>query len=182
MDRKGDWLQTYTGVAYWPLDPREDEVRIEDIAHALSQLCRYTGHCRRFYSVAEHSVHVSRLVPPEHALTGLLHDATEAYINDLNRPLKYQIPQYRQIEDINWRVLATKFGLPAEMPKEVKDADGAMLWAERRQLFLMEPPHSWGMGVSEPNPYPALGHLGLDPTDARYFFIERFVELTKVRA
>lgn len=176
-ERKGDWLQTYTGVAYWPLDPRADEVRIEDIAHALSQLCRYTGHCKRFYSVAEHSIHVSRLVPPEHALTGLLHDATEAYINDLNRPLKYQLPQYRQVEDINWLVMAEKFGLPVEMPPCVKQADGAMLWAERRALFMTDAPLAWGMGVPEPNPYPELGYIGWSPEVAKFVFLRRFAEL-----
>jgi hypothetical protein len=179
-ERKGDWLQTYTGLAYWPLDPRADEVRIEDIAHALSQLCRYTGHCKRFYSVAEHSVHVSRLVPPEHALTGLLHDATEAYINDLNRPLKYQLPEYRRVEDTNWRVIAEKFGLPFVMPRAVKDVDGTMLWAERRELFHGDAPRAWGMGVPEPNPYPELGAIGLPPTTAKWHFLARYRELTKV--
>ena len=66
--RKGDWMQTYTGRQFWPIDPRANEVHIEDIAHALSMMCRYNGHCRTFYSVAEHSVLVSQHVPPEHAL------------------------------------------------------------------------------------------------------------------
>src|SRR5258708_302056 len=87
-DRRGNWMQTYTGRAYWPADPRAEDVCIEDIAHALSLLCRYTGHCKRFYSVAEHSILISQVVPPEYAFFGLMHDAQEAYINDLARPIK----------------------------------------------------------------------------------------------
>ena len=77
--RNGDWLQTFTGKAFFPLDPRPEEMDIFDIAHALSNLCRYGGHCNKFYSVAEHSVLVSilcRLYYGEQvALQGLLHDA-----------------------------------------------------------------------------------------------------------
>lgn len=69
-DRRGDWIQTFTGRRFWPLDPRPEDVCIEDIAHALSLKCRFGGHCTRFYSVAEHSVHVSNYVPAEFALWG----------------------------------------------------------------------------------------------------------------
>lgn len=85
--RRGDWMMTYSGRAFWPLDPRADEIDPLDIAHALSMLCRYGGHVRRFYSVAEHCVLMSHAVAPEHALWALLHDATEAYMVDLPRPI-----------------------------------------------------------------------------------------------
>ncbi len=75
--RIGNWLQTYSGIAYWPLDPRPEEVTIEDIAHHLSLICRFGGAVRRFYSVVEYSVLVSRVGPPVYALQCLLHDATE---------------------------------------------------------------------------------------------------------
>ena len=81
--RNGSWLQTYTGIQFWPLDPRPEEIDIQDIAHALSLLCRFNGHCQRFYSVAEHSVHVSTILAPEFGLWGLLHDAAEAYLSDI---------------------------------------------------------------------------------------------------
>src|SRR5262245_27549306 len=102
--RIGDWMQTISGRKFWPLDPRPEEVCIEDIGHALSLVCRFGGHCHTFYSVAEHSVRVSLLAEDmakssAHwtdenirmiALSGLLHDAAEAYIGDMVRPLKRQ--------------------------------------------------------------------------------------------
>src|SRR5271165_7548492 len=87
-NRKGDWIQTYTGRVMYPLDPRPEEINIIDIAHALSNLCRFTGHVRTFYSVAEHSVRVSQHCDPKDALWGLLHDASEAYLADMSRPMK----------------------------------------------------------------------------------------------
>jgi uncharacterized protein len=86
--RTGDWIQTYTGKQFWPLSPLPEDIVIEDIAHALSMQCRFGGHVRTFYSVAQHSVHVSLLVEPQYALWGLLHDAAEAYLVDLPRPIK----------------------------------------------------------------------------------------------
>ena len=98
--RKGDWIQTFTGRAFYVLDPRPEDVDIEDIAHALSMQCRFAGHCREFYSVAQHSVTASWLVPPEDALWGLLHDAAEAYVVDLPRPIKraWQLESYGIID------------------------------------------------------------------------------------
>ena len=136
-----DWMQTYSGVQYFPARPEVSKVRIVDIAHHLSMLCRYTGACRRFESVAEHSVLVSQVVPPEHAFAGLMHDATEAYVNDLNRPLKHSwlLWGYRRIEARNWAVIAEKFGLPVVLPQCVHDADIAVLRAEQNALMLPLP-------------------------------------------
>lgn len=86
-----DWIQTYTGKKFFPLHPHQNEYVIEDIAHALSMKCRFAGHCNAFYSVAEHSVKVSRIVAPESQLWGLLHDAAEAYLPDVCQPIKSQI-------------------------------------------------------------------------------------------
>lgn len=140
--RAGDWIQMNSGIAFWPLDPRADEVRIEDIAHSLSLLCRFGGHCRRFYSVAEHSVHVARQVSREAALWGLLHDASEAYVCDLPRPLKRMLPGYSMIEKRVHLAIAEHFGLSPEIPAEVKTADEAMLLAEADQLMAV-PPMPW---------------------------------------
>lgn len=96
--RSGDWIQTATGGQFWPMDPQPDEIDINDIAHALAMLCRFGGHCLRFYSVAEHSVLLSHAVPPEHALWALLHDATEGYLVDMPRPIKAFLPGYKEAE------------------------------------------------------------------------------------
>jgi hypothetical protein len=138
-ERKGDWIQTYTGRQFWPLDPRPGEVAIEDIAHALSQLCRYGGHTTRFYSVAEHSVHLSRFVPRADALAALLHDAAEAYLVDVPRPIKASLSEYRTIESGIMAAIGRRFGLPLEMPASVEAADYAILTDERAQVMAPAP-------------------------------------------
>lgn len=140
--RKGDWLQTYSGVAFWPFDPRPDEVYITDIAHALSMLCRYGGHCRKFYSVAEHCVHVANLCSSENKKWGLLHDATEAYLVDLPRPIKWHLPEYKVIEAEIEKVIATRFNLSLPVPQEVKQIDDGILACERDQIMCI-PPYDW---------------------------------------
>jgi uncharacterized protein len=91
MDRFGDWIITSTGRQFWPLDPHPDDVRVEDIAHALAKLCRWTGHCDQHVSVAQHArivAHTVSLTHPELELAALHHDSAEAYIGDIARPLK----------------------------------------------------------------------------------------------
>lgn len=132
---RGDWMQTYSGRRFYPLDPRPSEIEPEDIAHALSMLCRYAGHVDRFYSVAEHCLLMSGAVAPEHALAALLHDATEAYVVDVPRPLKRYLPEYRGIEDRVWGAIAIRFGLDLEVPAEVKEADTRILLTERDALM-----------------------------------------------
>ncbi|GJE54533.1 hypothetical protein [Methylobacterium thuringiense] len=135
-ERRGDWMQTYTGRRFWPLDPRPEDVAIEDIAHALSLQTRYGGHCLRFYSVAEHSVLLARSATRENALWLLLHDGAEAYLNDMVRPLKRHMPEYRAAEDrVAWAIYE-RFGLdPANEPREVKDLDNRILMDERAQIM-----------------------------------------------
>lgn len=112
------------------------DIQIEDIAASTAKLCRFTGHCKAFYSVAQHSVLVSKIVPPEYALAGLLHDATEAYINDLSRPLKLIVPQYGEFEHTRlWPVIAARFDLPDVLPPCIKEADNIALVTEKRDLM-----------------------------------------------
>lgn len=131
--RKGNWMQTLKGNKFWPLDPRPEDFDIEEIAVPLGRACRYTGHCLRFYSVAEHSVLMSYLVPPELALTALMHDAPEAYLQDIARPVKPALSNYAEIEGGIWRAMATWLGMPEVLPDVIKHMDNAMLLAEREQ-------------------------------------------------
>lgn len=133
--RIGDWIQTFTGKCFYPLNPRPEDICIEDIAHNLSNLCRFGGSCTSFYSVAEHSYHVSTIVPKEHALCALLHDAPEAYILDVPTPLKKYLTNYQEMEDRIWKVISEVFQLPLELPKEVKEADYAVLLTEKACLM-----------------------------------------------
>lgn len=175
--RKGDWIQTFTGRKFWPIDPRAEEVNIDDIAHALSMLCRYSGHCLRFYSVAEHSVHVAQWLfdngyPYETILAGLLHDATEAYVADVPRPLKQSLPTYKDAESRVWGAIAARYGLDAELPAEVHEADNRILADEIQQNLK---PMEWHANHDDP--------LGVElqfwtPAQAEHEFIKffRFLE------
>lgn len=170
-----DWIQTYTGRKFYPLNPSADDISILDIAHALSMKCRYNGHCERFYSVAEHSFHVSHQVPQEHAMWGLLHDAAEAYLPDVPRPIKPHLPGFRELEASIMvcvvRCFAPYLGGLSE-PESVKRADTAILADEMAQL-MGEPPAPWNL------PEPPLGvtlHC-LTPEHAENAFLRRFAEL-----
>lgn len=169
----GDWIETYTGVQFWPLDPRPDDIRIADIAHALANQCRFTGHCAQFYSVAEHCVRVSNAVPRQHALWGLLHDAAETYLVDLARPLK-RLPEfavYREIEARIMHAVCTRFGLPAEEPAEVRHFDAVLLATEARDLMPRR--HPWE-ALPEPLPEPICPWTA-ETAEAR--FREQFIDL-----
>lgn len=137
-----NWAQTYTARAIWPAHPRKDEVNIHDIAHALALSCRWTGHVRRHYSVAQHSVLVSHLVPLRHALAALLHDASEAYVSDIARPVKPEIKGYDDVEERLLRTILRRYGLGGQLPKSVKYADNIMLFTEHRDL-LRAAPRPW---------------------------------------
>lgn len=174
------FITTYTGRRFYPLDPQPSDVCIEDIAHALAMICRFNGHVREFYSVAEHSVHVSRIVPPEYALAGLLHDASEAYIADVSRPVKHTevMREYRRIETWLQMVVLDVFNAgfsPCDDPSAdyIDTADVAMLALEARSLLPYDP---W----MDELPEPAKVELGLwSPREAEAVFLARYYELTE---
>lgn len=139
---RGDWMQLYSGERFYPLDPRPEDITSEDVAHALSNICRYAGHVDRFYSVAEHCVKMSEVVDPEHALAALLHDATEAYVVDVPRPLKRYLPDYQAIENRVWRAITLKYGLDMTLPAQVKEFDTRILLNERDEL-MSRTRYSW---------------------------------------
>lgn len=171
MQRIGDWIQTYTGKRFYPLDPREDDIDIRDIAHALSMQCRYAGHCDRFYSVAEHSVLLSEFCEAGGRMAArwaLLHDASEAYIVDVPRPLKPYLINYKGIEAALMEVIARRFGLYSAMPDEVKRADDRILADEVAQNLG---PLKW-----DTQPGPRLGvtlHFW-SPAEAERAFLARY--------
>jgi hypothetical protein len=171
---RGDWMQTYSGRRFYPLDPRAEELADLDIAHALSLLCRYGGHVERFYSVAEHCVLMSEAVAPEHALAALLHDATEAYVVDVPRPLKAVLLDYRPIEERLWRVIAGRYGISATLPAEVVEADNRILLTER--TALMPRAERW----SQDDEYEPLRVriTGWPPQEAEQAYKRRLLELT----
>jgi len=145
------------------------------IAHALSNICRFTGHCRAFYSVAEHSVHVSRIVPRDMALIGLLHDAPEAFVGDVAKPLKELLPDYRRIEARIEEAVFAHFGLPLPLPDPVKAADRAMLRAEQAQA--MNSNDAWHHTHGE-RPAPIRLRFW-EPDEAYRQFVWRFNELSQ---
>ena len=132
------YLSTYTGKKFFPFDPRPEQICIEHIAHGLSMLCRFSGQCPYFYSVAEHSIYLVHFLPDNLQLEGLLHDASEAYLADLPRPVKAGLPEYKAIEARVERVIAEKLGLPFPMAPEVKAADQALLKHEVFSFFGAE--------------------------------------------
>jgi len=130
-------IQTFTGIFFDPFAPDPDKIRIEDIAHALAMQCRFSGHVRKRWSVAQHSLMVSDLCPAKLRFKGLLHDAAEAYIVDLPRPIKHAngFERYRDIEKDVEACIALRFDLDMGMEPDVKRADNLCLWAEADALL-----------------------------------------------
>lgn len=168
------WITTQSGKHFDFLNMSPDAINIEDIACALSNLCRFTGHVQDFYSVAQHSVHVSYLVPAEFALEALLHDAAEAYCNDLSAPLKQLLPDYRRVIQSVEEVIAGKFGFPSEMGAAVKHADLVMLATERRDLYLDD---GTALPILEGIEPASFLLSPLNPRQARVLFLQRYNDL-----
>lgn len=131
------YLQTFSGKQLHFRDPHPDEVVIEDIARGLSHNCRFSGQLSEFLSVARHSINLMNYVSdryedPAMNFLALMHDATEAYYNDLPAPIKQFLPEYKKMEDKLQEVIFQKFGIEysKEAWMEMKAADRAMAWAE----------------------------------------------------
>lgn len=176
------WIQTYTGKAFWPLEPKLEDIDIEDIAHALSNICRFTGHCDQFYSVTEHSVRLSEILChgglDGQALEGLLHDASEAYLGDVARPLKGLMGQYGEMEQRVQAAIADKFSLPRRVCELVKSTDVVMLAWAARDLMDQRRWHEWdwaGMGYPEGPRGIGLRRIQpMEPRVAKSVFLEKF--------
>lgn len=134
------WFQTYTGRMFYPFNPRIEDICIEDIAHSLSMQCRFQGHCKFHYSIAQHSVIISSHVKDEFKLTALMHDASEAYLGDLIRPIKNGSPlgdTYKVAERTIEKLIVEKFNLFHDpQPPVIKEMDDRALVTERRDLLV----------------------------------------------
>lgn len=176
-----NWMMTYTGVVYTPHEPKTEDIRIADIAHALSMICRYGGHTRWFYSVAEHSVLVSKMVPREYALEALLHDAAEAYVGDMIIPMKshWTMTEFKRIEKLNDLTMRIKFGLPHEESAIVKQADTNIREIEWTTLMMPIPPEMGCYWDAEGTRDPLVRLELWSPPLAEHKFLERYRELTQ---
>jgi len=170
-------ILTHTGKSFDVLAPQVDMIDPRDISHALAHLCRWNGHTRVFYSVAQHSCMVADLVPPEFKLAALLHDGTEAYIGDLPRPIKRAMPEYQRMEHALWLCIREAFDLPAAMniglPDLIKHADRVALATEVRDLLPPDTAISEALSHIEPlaeriRPWSA--------TEARLTFHQRLMD------
>lgn len=145
-----------------------------DIARGLSHICRFAGQCHRFYSVAEHSVYVSQIVPQEHAFAALMHDAAEAFVGDMPKPLKIMCPDYQAIEKRIERAVLDRFGLSLPLHPSIKEADIVMLATEQAQIMRNRDDWEYTRGRKVAD----LTIQCLAPDDAMRFFLDRFRELS----
>tara|TARA_R110000782_G_scaffold206936_1_gene295461 strand:- start:203 stop:742 length:540 start_codon:yes stop_codon:yes gene_type:complete len=167
-----DYIGTFTNKKFHFMNPSVDEICIEDIAQALSMNCRYSGHVKDFYSVAEHSVIIADLVYKQtgsssKALAALLHDASEAYLTDIPRPIKPYLTNYVDMESNIEKVIQQKFNIPP-MDELTKYLDTHIVGAEAKILFNTVP--DW---ASDYDDIP-IGILNLEPKFARVSFLTAF--------
>ena len=176
MTEDTPWIQTFSGKRLDLDPPNPDQIDIEDIAHGLSMLRRFNGQCTRFYSVAEHSVHVSHEIASEQALIGLLHDAAEAYLGDVPSPLKKQLGQFKTFEDQMEAAIGEKFDIKPNLFKdrELKRADFQVL-IDEQVVLMVDPPEPWPPGAPDVKDVSRIECWG--PADAKQKFLERFAEL-----
>ncbi|MGA3099667.1 MAG: HD family hydrolase [Bryobacteraceae bacterium] len=174
------YFRTYTGKHVHALCPSPEEIDIGDVAHSLSQMCRFVGHTDGFYSIAQHSVLVSELVPRGDALWGLLHDASEAYLCDLPAPIKRdpEMSFYRIAEDRLMRTICRKFGLPPEMPQSVMAADRLALATEFRDVTTVDDP-AWILAECGVAPISDYTIFPWPPAVAEDRFLRLFWELSQ---
>ena len=181
----GDYIETFTGKHFYSLDPSVEMVELEDIAHALSNICRFNGHTNVFYSVAEHSVHASMLVPRKFAQEALLHDAAEAFLLDVPRPLKqfmcFAVDKEKGAYPYSWyeskllEVIFSRFGLKTSknLPEIVKEVDNRILATEYREFVNEKVPGELG----RVKPYHEFSFGKFGPGEAKQVFLNRAREL-----
>lgn len=173
-------ILTITGNYFNLNDPHNSVFTIEDIAHALSNVCRFAGHCREFYSVAQHSVMVSLLVPSEHALMGLLHDAAEAFVGDVTSPLKALLPEYQTIENRITNAVYKRFNVGPHQYPTIKHADLVMLATERKYCMMDTRDGEHWPCLEGIEPLNLRGFRCWEPNEARDKFMDRYEQILAV--
>lgn len=174
------WIETFTGIRFFFMTPTPDMFSIIDVAHALALQCRYNGHTKTHYSVAEHCVLMSDWLRDRGhdkltCLTALLHDVAETYIGDLPRPVKEKVPAFKEIEKTIEAAAAEKFRFAYPFPKIVKELDARILKDEREQA-MPKSDNEWGTD--------SLESMGIrvrnwDHRTAESMFLGRYVALTR---
>lgn len=176
-DSRGNFVTTYSGAKFFIDEVNIQDIPMYDIAHALSMNCRFNGHISKFYSVAEHSVNVSLLVP-NYGLEALLHDVSEAFLPDMPRPFKGMITGFDEYEYKIHTAFAEHYGLQFPLPAEVKYIDTNIVSDEAAVLYP-EPPE-WINFYDSVCPHSMI--IGYSPEEACSYFMERFTELMYERA
>jgi hypothetical protein len=179
------FMMTFSGRMFFPGNPHPDDFCIEDVAHHLSLINRFTGATVSPYSVGQHSLNGSYMAStPEIAYEFLLHDRIEAYISDVNSPTKHHLPDYQRLEEMLNVVSAESFDLPVEMSAEVKEIDLRMLVTEA-SVLMKKGVYAWWNDSHWPEPYDlnedsAMLFHSLQPTDVERWFLSRYYELREM--
>jgi uncharacterized protein len=173
----GDGIRLLSGCLFDYNNPRSSAVEIGDIAAALSKVCRFAGHIHQFYSVAQHAVNASRIVPAEHAFTALMHDTAEAFTNDLPTPLKFAIPVFKELEVSIESAMAERFGFAYPLPEPVKLADLQMLAIEKH--YLKRDQSAWSVleGIEYEHLKQIVDLSPMTASRAERLFLERYADL-----
>ena len=180
-EKMGLYVETYTGKRIYFDELKEEDISIIDIAHSLSQICRFTGHTKEFYSVAQHSVLVADAQTTlAEKRAGLMHDATETYLNDLASPLKRYLKGcgYSDLEDEFHKVINDKYDVNDGMTPNIKKADLQALFTEKRDVLAVQTDWGWGDDIKRFDEV----IIPLQPKEAKDLFIERFIELFPTEA
>jgi len=168
-----NWIMTYTGKKFYSLNPKIEDIDIKDIAHALSLKCRYAGHCNVFYSVAQHSYLTSLLCERDLALSALMHDASEAYLPDVARPIKPHLVGFKEIENRILELIFKKYNIVFPIPEVIKYIDSRLCITEAQQLgFDIS---EWELATKY-QPY-NINIFPVGPEKAKELFMRRFDEL-----
>jgi len=183
MERNSNWIQTFKGHKFWPIEPMADDVCLEDVAHALSNICRFGGHSLFFYSVAQHAVFVADIIKDlgydrDFQFYGLHHDDSEAYLSDITRPVKAYLENYKAFEMKLEEVIFEHFKIADDDEKYniMKKADNIALVTEAKYLMSM-PPSDWSI-KEKPLDKPI---IALGPREAEALFLAKHHELNNVQ-